>query len=430
MSAATIPVGAAGAERVVTRRRAWKTPIVFAIFTVLAIVLFVGFASGAVANFALSPIDEAIQIPAIPLNDRPTGIVVAVLLAAITIVSFVRSARYRGTPLWLVAIFAAAALIGFLTWAGAASTTHNISFTSLLEGAVTLSIPLVFGALTGVIGERVGVTNIAIEGQLLFGAFTGAVVASLTHSAWAGLIAAAISGVLVGMLLSVFAITYFVDQVIVGVVINVLITGLTNFLYTAWLSPNKAVLNTPPRFDTWDIPGLAQIPIIGPMLFEQTPIVYLGYIAIFAVWWGLFRTRWGLRLRSIGEHPTAADTVGLNVNRWRFWNVAMAGAIAGVGGAYFTLGSVGAFTDGMTGGAGYIALAAVIFGKWHPLRAALAALLFGFTQDLNFQLSAMGSSVPSEFMLMLPYVVTIFAVAGFVGVSRAPAADGQPYIKS
>ncbi len=429
MSAAALAPAAVPARAVETKR-AWKTPVAFAVFAVLSTVLFVGFASDGVANFLLSPVGDAWQIPPLVLSGRIVGIVAAVLLVAATVVAFLLAANRRKVPLWLVAIYVAVLLIGFLVWAGAASKTHNIPFASLLEGAVGLSVPLVFGSLAGVVGERVGVVNIAIEGQLLFGAFTGAIVASTTHNPWPGLLAAAISGVLVGMLLAVFAIKYFVDQVIVGVVINVLIIGLTNFLYSEVLSPNAQVLNAPVRFDDWDIPGLAQIPVIGPMLFRQSPIVYLGYIAVFVVWWGMFRTKWGLRLRSVGEHPTAADTVGLNVNSWRFWNVSLAGAIAGIGGAYFTLDSVGQFGKEMTAGAGYIALAAVIFGKWHPVRAALAALLFGFTQNLNFVLSSTGSSVPSEFLLMLPYVVTILAVAGFVGVSRAPAADGTPYIKS
>jgi ABC-type uncharacterized transport system permease subunit len=190
------------------------------------------------------------------------------------------------------------------------------------------------------------------------------------------------------------------------------------------------VLNSPPRFERIDIPLLSEIPILGPLLFRQTLIVYIVYVAVFAVYWALFRTRWGLRLRSVGEHPQAADTVGINVTRTRFWNVLLAGAIAGIGGAYFTLGSVGAFNKEMTAGAGYIALAAVIFGRWDPIRATLAALLFGFATNLQSSLSIIGSPVPSEFMLMLPYVVTIFAVAGVVGRVRGPAAAGRPYRKS
>ncbi|MDQ1609935.1 MAG: ral nucleoside transport system permease protein, partial [Microbacteriaceae bacterium] len=289
---------------------------------------------------------------------------------------------------------------------------------------------LIFGAMGGVISERVGVVNVAIEGQLLAGAFVSAMVGSMTRSPWAGIVAAMVAGVLVAFVLAAFSIKYFVDQVIVGVVLNVLVSGLTSFLYSQVLADHPAQLNSPPRFSPVDIPVLSEIPIIGPVLFRQTVIVYLMYIAVAAVYFGLFHTRWGLRLRSVGEHPQAADTVGINVTGTRFWNVSLAGAIVGAGGAYFTLGSVGAFSQDMTAGAGFIALAAVIFGRWDPIRATLAALLFGFATNLQNVLGIIGSPVPSEFLLMLPYLVTIFAVAGLVGVVRGPAASGKPYIKS
>jgi simple sugar transport system permease protein len=305
-----------------------------------------------------------------------------------------------------------------------------VPVTGLLFGALSLSIPLIFGALGGVIGERVGVVNVAIEGQFLLGAFSAALLASMTGNPFVGLIGAMIGGVLVSFVLAAFSIKYLVDQVIVGVVLNVLVTGLTGFLYGALLVPNEEFLNRPVRFTRWEIPVLGDIPIIGPVLFNQTFIVYLMYFTVAIVAWGLYRTRWGLRLRAVGEHPQAADTVGIKVNTSRFWNVSLAGAIAGLGGAYFTLGSVGLFTKEMTAGQGFIALAAVIFGRWDPIRATLAALLFGFATNLQNVLGIIGSPVPSEFMLMLPYVVTIFAVAGLVGYARAPAADGKPYIKS
>lgn len=408
----------------------WKAPIAFTLFTIVSALLFIGLSSDGSVEFRFSPSNDAWQIPPLIVEGRPVGIIGVAILAVITGVSIWLSATKRKTPIWLAAIYVAVLLIAFLAWAASAAQTSVIPLAGLLAGSLGLAVPLIYGSLAGVIGERVGVVNIAIEGQLLFGAFSSAVVASITGSVWAGLIAAAVAGVLVGMTLAVFSIKYFVDQIIVGVVLNVLIVGLTSFLYSELLTPNAATLNTPPRFDAWPIPGLADIPLIGPMLFRQTPIVYLAYIAVFLVWWGLFRTRWGLRLRSVGEHPTAADTVGINVARTRFWNVSLAGGIAGIGGSFFTLGSVGAFGQEMTAGAGYIALAAVIFGKWHPVRAALAALLFGFTTNLQNTLSIIGSPVPSQFMLMLPYIVTILAVAGFVGASRGPAAAGQPYIKS
>ena len=290
-------------------------------------------------------------------------------------------------------------------------------------------MPLVFGALGGVLGERAGVVNIAIDGQLLAGAFAAALVASLTGMTWAGLAGAMLAGTLVALILGLFAISYYVEQVIVGVVLNVLVIGVTSFLFTQVLASDPERFNSPPPFDRIAIPVLGDLPLIGPIFFRQTAIVYLLYITVPLVAWALYRTTWGLRVRAVGEHPKAADTVGIKVNRTRYRTVLIAGAVAGAGGAFYTLVSVPQFNREMTGGAGYIALAAVIFGKWDPIRATLAALLFGFATNLQGVLSVIGSPVPSQFMLMLPYVVTIFAVAGLVGRSRPPAADGIPYRK-
>ncbi|MCW2791305.1 MAG: beta-methylgalactoside transporter inner rane component, partial [Nocardioides sp.] len=330
------------------------------------------------------------------------------------------------TPMWLVIVYAVAWMVGFLTWA---ATGGTIPVVGLLSGSLALAVPLVFGALGGVLGERSGVVNIAIDGQLLAGAFAAAMVGSALGSTWAGLVAAMVAGTLVALILGLFAITYLVDQVIVGVVLNVLVIGLTSFMFTQVLAPNAETLNSPPRFTAVAIPVLGDIPLIGPIFFRQSAVVYLLYIAVAVVTWSLYRTRWGLRVRAVGEHPTAADTVGINVIRTRYRTILVAGAVAGMGGAFYTLVSVPQFNREMTGGAGYIALAAVIFGKWDPIRATLAALLFGFASNLQGVLSDIGSPVPSEFMLMLPYVVTIFAVAGLVGRSRPPAADGIPYRK-
>ena len=240
-----------------------------------------------------------------------------------------------------------------------------------------------------------------------------------------------VAGVLVSFVLAAFSIKYLVDQVIVGVVLNVLVTGLTSFFYSTLLSPNAATLNSPPQFDRIEIPLLSEIPIIGPVLFRQTFIVYLMYIAVFAVWFGLFKTRWGLRLRAVGEHPTGgrhgrhqgqlAPGSGTSRSRARSPGSAARSSRSD---------AVGAFNKEMTAGCGFIALAAVIFGRWDPIRATLAALLFGFATNLQSVLGIIGSPVPSEFMLMLPYLVTIFAVAGLVGFARGPAAAGKPYIKS
>jgi ABC-type uncharacterized transport system permease subunit len=408
--------------------RSWKAPIAFAIFVVISLILFFGFPRHGTSTFKFNETTDTIALPNLVVDTFTTTVVVTIILAILTVVSAYLAWQARKASLWLVIGFALVFMFGFLAWAG--SGELPIPVTGLLLGTVSLSVPLVFGALGGVISERSGVVNVAIEGQLLAGAFVSALTATLTGSWAVGLFAALIAGVLVSFVLAAFSIKYLVDQVIVGVVLNVLVTGLTSFLYSKVLAQNPALLNRPPRLPEWPIPFLSDIPIIGPVLFHQTIIEYLMYIAIFVVWFGLFHTRWGLRVRSVGEHPEAADTVGINVNSTRFWNVSLAGAVAGLGGAYFTLGSVGAFSKEMTAGQGFIALAAVIFGRWHPIKATLAALLFGFATNLQNVLGTIGSPVPSEFMLMLPYVVTIFAVAGLVGLSRAPAADGKPYIKS
>ncbi len=432
MTTVTPPAPAPAAEPLVQaqglRLRDWKTPIALGVFAILSIVLFIGFGRDGDSTFSFAANQtDVLKLPTIAIPSRGFGIfasIVAVLMAAWS-VFYVRSRRK--TPMWYIAIYAFILLIAFLAWA---TVGHTLPITGLLAGSLALSVPLIFGALGGVISERSGVVNIAIEGQLLAGAFVSAVVASTTHSVIAGLVAAMVAGTLVSFVLAAFSIKYFVDQVIVGVVLNVLVLGLTNFLYSTSLTQDAAKLNSPAQLPTIAIPGLSAIPVIGPVLFNQTIIVYLMYIAVAAVFYGLFFTRWGLRLRAVGEHPQAADTVGINVNSTRFWNVSLAGAIVGLGGAYFTLGSVGAFTEDVTSGAGYIALAAVIFGRWNPIRATLAALLFGFASDLQSVLGILGSPVPSDFLLMLPYVVTIIAVAGLVGQSRGPAASGKPYFKS
>jgi simple sugar transport system permease protein len=406
--------------------KSWKTPITFGVVTVLSFLLFVVFARPGVSQFRLTAEANLIQLPVIDLPTTATCIVVTILMAALTVWAFFIARSGRKVSLWSVALFGFLVLVAFLTWAGAGS---SIPVYGLLLGTVALSAPLIFGAMGGVISERSGVVNIAIEGQMLAGAFVSAMIASITQSPFLGLIGAMVAGMLVSFVLAAFAIKYLVDQIIVGVVLNVLVTGLTSFFYSTVLTANPQLLNSPPRFDRLPIPVLSEIPIIGPLLFQQTIIIYIMYVTVAAIWYGLYRTRWGLRVRAVGEHPQAADTVGIKVGVTRFWNVSLAGAVAGLGGAYFTLGSVGAFNKEMTAGAGFIALAAVIFGQWDPIKATLAALLFGFATNLQNVLGIIGSPVPSEFMLMLPYIVTILAVAGFVGKSRAPAADGKPYIK-
>jgi simple sugar transport system permease protein len=285
----------------------------------------------------------------------------------------------------------------------------------------------VFGSLSGVMCERSGVVNIAIEGQFLAGAFLGAMIGSVTGDLWLGVLAGAVAGAIFGWLLAFLTLRYGVDQIIVGVVIVAFCTGLTNFLTEQVLTPDQTTLNSPQTFSPVALPLVDKIPILGPVLFDQNIFVYLAAVLLVLVHVGLFKTRWGLRVRAVGEHPRAAETVGINVIRVRYRNVVLGGVIAGIGGASFTIGSAGEFSSEMTAGLGYVALAAMIFGRWRPFGALGAALLFGFSVSLQSFLAVLNVDVPSPFLAMAPYVITIAVVSGLVGRVRAPAADGVPY---
>jgi len=356
--------------------------------------------------------------------DSKNGVLIFLLIASIGVaISYLQFKREKNLSIGSF-LFGFGITLAFLCWAGAGKF---LPFTSLLQGAIMLSVPLMFGSMSGLLCEKSGVINIAIEGQLLFAAFVSAVVASISQNIVWGLISAPIAGAFISLILAYFSIRFRVDQVILGFVINVLVLGLTNFFYTTLLIPYEDKWNMGGSFSTIPIPLLSQLPIIGPTLFNQTIIVYLMYIFVIFIQIALFKTRWGLRTRAIGELPSAADSVGIDVNRLRFKNVLIAGLVAGTGGAYFTVGAVGPFSQNMTAGAGFIALACLIFGKWTPRGAIIAALFFGFANNLQGNLSIIGVGIPSEFMLMVPYVATIIAVSGVVGRVRAPAADGIPY---
>jgi len=404
-----------------------KTPIALAILTFLT-ALIVPAVAGDEIEIQIATKTDLFPIPNLLFPAQGFVIFLALAMVAIAVWSFYLTlSKNKKTPLLATIFFGIAFVASVLVWLFAGAT---MTITTLLAGSLALAVPLIFGSMSGALSERVGIINIAIEGQLLAGAFTSAVVASITDSVIFGIIAAMLAGVLVASLLAVFSIKYLVDQIITGVVVNVLIIGLTSFLFSTLLADNITVLNQPPRFEKISIPVLGQIPILGPVLFNQTLIVYLMYISVIGVFLALFKTKWGLRVRSVGEYPKASDTVGIKVFRTRYMSVMIGGALAGLGGSFFTLGQVGAFGKEMTNGAGYIALAALIFGRWNPIYAAMAALLFGFAQNLQYAVQIVGSPLPSEFLLMLPYVLTVIAVAGLVGKVRGPAAAGKPYIKS
>jgi len=361
---------------------------------------------------------------ALPIPARPGAVVFGLIgaLAGAALLSGRADRRVRA----LAGLFGAAFMVSFLCWQVAG---QRLPLGDVSQGTVAAAVPLVFGAMAGVLCERSGVINVAIEGQILSGAFAGALVGTIAGSAWAGLFGAAAAGLVIAGMLAALSIRYLVDQVVLGVVLNLFAVGLTTFLYLQIMQPASDRYNFPPIFPAWRIPVLSSIPVLGPGLFDGNVLVYLAIGTVVLVHVGLFHTRWGLRTRAVGEHPTAADTVGIRVRGMRYRNVLLAGVVAGLGGAFLTIGNVGQFNTNMSAGRGFIALAALIFGRWSPLGATAAALLFGFFGKLASSLGTIGSTIPNEFLGMLPYVVTIVAVAGLVGRVRAPAADGKPYVK-
>jgi general nucleoside transport system permease protein len=406
-----------------------------ALFLVLGLIdlLYFGLKSHGDATFAFSPQFAKVTVPNLAL---PAAVTCYVLGAVTLVLAVVRLLGELGTvPLGkvtrrvLLGVVLFAFVVSLMAWSDAG---QQIAFNvvNLLSGTLNVSIPIMLGALTGVVCSTSGVINIAIEGQLLLGAFCAAIATSVTGSLWLGLLCGALAGSLVAALLGLFAITYLVDQVVLGVVLNTLVLGLTGYFYNAIMVPYGDTLNSPNTFSPWKIPLLGDIPIIGPVLFDSTIFLYLTYAALALVAFGLSRTRWGLRTRAIGEHPLAADTVGIRVIAMRYQNVILAGLIAGIGGAYLTIGSVGSFGIDMSSGEGYIALAAMIFGRYTPVGAVGAALLFGFTTQLQSILSSINVPIQSNLLLLTPYVVTIIVVAGLVGQVRVPRAEGVPFTKS
>ncbi|MDR0847493.1 MAG: ABC transporter permease [Propionibacteriaceae bacterium] len=412
-------------EHVGLAPRSWKMPIILSILTLAAIIFTATTPADMSSGVALA---WSARLGTTRLT-LPTLLTIGILTLAqvgVTVWSWAVAISRKKLASWWVIIFGTAFVLVFLLWA-VAGKENPLQFTSLLSGALFLSVPLIFGAMAGCVCEHVGVINVSIEGQLLAGAFLAAVVGALTHNAWIGLLAAPVAGALIGCLLALFAVKYWVDHIIVGVVLNVLVTGFTNYLFSTVLAHNKEVFSVAVRLPKWSIPGLSEIPILGPVLFAQNALVYIMYVAVIILQIMLFKSRWGLRMRACGEHPRAADTVGIKVNRTRVLNTILGGAIAGLGGAFFTLANGLAFGKEMSAGRGYIALAAMILGGWKPKGALVAALLFGFADNLQNALGVVGVAVPSQFMLMAPYLVTVFAVAGLVGKVRAPAQEGTAY---
>ncbi len=400
----------------------------FGAFSVLVLAVMLGvFATssrGEQATFLLNDArGEAFQLPALVVSVVPTVIVLSILVALIAARQFTTGFGDRAVP--MVGVVVLLFVIAFLTWAAA---DGSLSVVGLLRGSLARATPIALGAMAGVLCERAGVINIAIEGQFLAGAFTAAVVSSIASNPWAGLAGGIAAGVLVAFMLAGLSIRFQADQIVVGVVLIVFATGVTSFLNTQILSGSPQ-LNSPTRFASLEIPFLVEIPLLGPVLFRHTLLVFGMIAAVMILQFGLFQTRWGLRLRSVGEHPKAADTVGINVLATRYRAVLLGGVLAGIGGSWWTLDAVGQFSREMTGGRGFIALAAMLVGRYTPVGALGAALIFGFSDQLATSLQLLRVPVPSDLLLTAPYLVTIVVVAGLIGRLRPPAADGKPYNK-
>ncbi|HEY4026384.1 MAG TPA: ABC transporter permease [Candidatus Dormibacteraeota bacterium] len=310
-------------------------------------------------------------------------------------------------------------MAGIQTW------FQSADLAGLASATLIAATPLVLAALGGLMSERSGVVNIALEGIMLTSAFAGFTVAFAAHNLALGLLASIVAGMLIAALHAVLAIEFLVDQIVSGTVINILAVGLTGVFYRTQQDVQGAVI-----LPIWNIPVLSSIPVIGPILFQKALVTYLMLVLVVVVHVVLFHTVWGLRTRACGEHPLAADTAGVNVKAVRYLNVIASGALGGLGGAYFTIQQIPQFLPNMTGGRGFIALAAMIFGKWTPFGAFGASLFFACADAVAARLQYLGVHVPIQLLGMLPYVLTIVVVAGAMGRAIAPAAVGRPYRKS
>ena len=377
---------------------------------------------GEITTFKMSTSSTEVQLPDWTFNTVWVLNTLAGVAFVLGIYQLVRGfgKRMNRVMAFVVGIF----VFSFLSWA---TSGQSMNLTGLLRNSLERAVPITLAAFAALIGERSGVTNIAIEGMMLMGAMVATLVGSMTNL-WYGVLAAIISGALLALVHAVLSIKYKTDQIISSTTILIFCTGMTSF-FSARFMQTRPELNNPGFFSKIDIPLLADIPLIGEIFFSHNVFVYIMFILLFVLHYAIFHTRWGLRLRSVGEHPKAADTLGINVNKTRYYAVVLGGMIAGFAGAYFTVGSVGRFDELMTSGKGFIGLAAMIFGNWTPVGSFGAGMLFGFADALANKLAILRIAVPSEILGMVPYLATMIVLAGVVGRGDVPAAINIPYEK-
>jgi simple sugar transport system permease protein len=333
--------------------------------------------------------------------------------------------RSRRTNL-VLAFVVAIGIFAFLVWA---VRGKSLNLTGMLVSSLVRAAPIALAALSGIYSERAGVVNIGIEGMMLVGAFVSVVTASVSGSLLVGVIGGIASGTLLALLHAVLSIRYRVDQVISGTVIIILALGVTSYLQRSVLNLNPELNQPGAAIAAAPIPGLWRIPVVGPVFFNLSPIIYAMAVLLVVTHVLMYYTRWGLRIRSVGEHPRAADTLGIDVFKVRYISVLISGAVAGLAGSYMSIGAAGRFNEGMTAGKGFLGLAAMIFGNWNPAGAFLGSLIFGFFDSWQEKLSILQVGIPVDLLGMAPYLATMIVLAGVVGRARMPAADGQPYTK-
>jgi general nucleoside transport system permease protein len=380
--------------------------------------------AGLTSTFGLNlPSSQALAIPNLVIPAQATVYALTMLVAFLGAFQLARGIHSTG---WLIAAIAFTFVLAFLIWA---SQGKSFNMVGMLQTSIIRATPIALAAMCGVMSERAGVVNIGIEGIMLMSAQAAVISASLAGNLYVGLLAAILMGGLVAAIHAFLVIRFKVDQIVSGVAINIFGVGMTSFISSRFLEKAFTHLNVSGTFPIVPIPLLSKIPVIGPVLFENNIVIYLTFVVIIVAHVVLFYTPWGLRTRAVGEHPKAADTLGINVYLMRYVNVIIGGMIAGLGGAYFTIGAVGRFDQAMTGGKGFIGLAAMIFGNWTPFGAYLASLVFGFADSLQVRLQVLNVPIPSAFLLMAPYIVTMIVLTGVIGKSTPPAADGIPYEK-
>jgi simple sugar transport system permease protein len=395
---------------------------------VVGLVIYLLFGSntkpGTLTTFGLNLLgSQAIEISDLVVPSLPAIYFMAAIAVFTGAYQLARGVRSTG---WLIGILAFTFVFAFLMWA---AQDKSFNLTGMLQSSLVRATPIALAALCGVISERAAVINIGIEGIMLMAAQVAVVTATVSGNLYVGLVSAIIMGGLVAAFHAFLVIRFKVDQVISGVAINIFGTGATSFISSRFMAHATDTLNNSGTFPIIAIPGLSKIPVLGPVFFENNLIVYLTILLVIVMHVMLYYTPWGLRTRAVGEHPKAADTLGINVYLTRYVNVILGGMIAGIGGAYFTIGSVGRFDEILTAGKGFIGLAAMVFGNWNPIGAYTSSLIFGFADSLQVKLQILRIPIPSEFLLMTPYIVTMIILTGVVGRAVPPAADGQPYEK-